>query len=133
MKADGSHRRKLGPGQDSVFSADGKKLAYTGSGKATTDVEHLDHARQRLAPAPRDQRLLSRLGLGVRRSQADRQRLQLVQEQRAGVGRLAGELDVGEAAQGLLEQHLDLQPRERGAEAEVAAAGAERLVVGARG
>lgn len=37
MKADGSHRRKLGPGQDSVFSADGKKLAYTGSGKATTD------------------------------------------------------------------------------------------------
>ena len=58
------------------------------------------------------------------------QRLQLVEEDRDGGCRLAGELHVGEALQRLLEQDLQLEAGECGPEAEVAAAGAEGLVVG---
>ena len=51
-------------------------------------------ARQRPVPEAPLRRPLGR-------REPDRQRLQLIQEQRAGLGRLAGELDVGEAAQRL--------------------------------
>src|SRR4051812_27021253 len=62
--------------------------------------------------------------------QADRQRLELVDERRLGVQRLAVELQVREPRERLLEQDLQLQARERGAQAEVPAAGAEGLVLG---
>ena len=42
----------------------------------------------------------------------------------------AGELHLRKAGERLLEQDLQLEAGERGAEAEVAAAGAERLVLG---
>ena len=67
------------------------------------------------------------------RAQPDRQRLQLVDELRRRVRRPAVELDVGIALQRLLDQDPQLEPRQRGAEAEVAAAGAERLVLGVAG
>src|SRR3954468_3865611 len=59
----------------------------------------------------------------------DRQRPQLVDELRLDVGGRARDLHVREALERLLEQDVELQPGERGAEAEVPAAGAESLVL----
>src|SRR5947209_14570933 len=75
-----------------------------------------------ISPPPEGDRRLGR--------QPDRERLQLVDEQRFGVERGAGDLDPREAPERLLEHHLQLQPCERRAEAEVTAARAERLVLG---
>src|SRR5215212_7813392 len=61
--------------------------------------------------------------------QPDRQRLQLVDERRLGVLGVSGELHLRVARQRLLEQDPQLEAGQRGTEAEVAAAGAERLVL----
>src|SRR5262245_6024852 len=64
------------------------------------------------------------------RRPADRQRLQLVEEGRDGRLGLPGELHLGEAPDGLLEEDLELEPRQRRAEAGVAAGRAAGLVLG---
>src|SRR3954451_10647238 len=71
-------------------------------------------------------------GGGVARlggTQLHPQRLQLVHERRLHVRRLARELHRRPALQRLLEQGLQLQPRQSGAEAEVATARTEGLVL----
>src|SRR5437764_2660435 len=60
----------------------------------------------------------------------DRQRLELVEEQRFDGDRRSGELDLRIARQRLLEEDPQLQARQRGAQAEVPAARAEGLVLG---
>src|SRR4051794_3904378 len=62
--------------------------------------------------------------------QADRQRLELVDEGRLDVARLARQLHVREALERLLQEDRELQAREGRAQAEVPPAGAEGLVLG---
>src|SRR5262249_14465306 len=64
------------------------------------------------------------------RRQPHRQGFQLVEEGRLDEDRVAGELHLGGAGEGLLEEDLQLEAGEGGAEAEVAAARAEGLMVG---
>src|ERR1700677_1877898 len=61
---------------------------------------------------------------------AHRQRLQLVGERRLDIGGRICDLDVGEGRERLLDQDLQLEARERSAQAEVAASRPERLVLG---
>src|SRR4051812_46559704 len=63
------------------------------------------------------------------RIQVHRQRLELVEERRLGRPRRSGELHPRVTREGLLEQDVQLQSGECGAEAEVPAARAERLVL----
>src|SRR5450755_465269 len=62
------------------------------------------------------------------RAQANRQGLQLVGEPRLDVSRRARYLHLGEPPECLLDQDPELEARERGAQAEMTAARAERLV-----
>src|SRR3954463_4949153 len=64
------------------------------------------------------------------RPQPHRHRLGLVDEPRLGEWHGAGELHLREALERLLDHDPQLEPRQRGAEAEVTAARAERLVLG---
>src|SRR5436190_23472799 len=63
-------------------------------------------------------------------SKPDGQRLQLVEEKRFDGDRWPRELDFGIARQRLLEEDVQLQARQCGAQAEVPAARAEGLVLG---
>src|ERR1700680_2359312 len=67
------------------------------------------------------------------RPEAHRQRLQLVDERRLGVYRLAVHRHLGVALERLLEQRPQLEPRERGPPAEVPAPGTKRLMLGGPG
>src|SRR5258708_30991737 len=70
----------------------------------------------------------ARLRRGSRR-ELNRKRLQLVDEQRLRGDWGAVKLDLGVALERLFDQDPQFQPRERGAETEVAAAGSKRFVL----
>lgn len=78
-----------------------------------------------LAQSPGQVRVQIKLG-----SESHRQGFQLVEEAGLDEGGVAGHLHVGVAGEGLLEEDLQLEAGEGGAEAEVAAAGTEGLVLG---
>src|SRR3954451_22636848 len=87
-------------------------------------------ARRTPTPTPWSTRRSTRTDESALAVQPDRQRLELVDERRLGVVALAGQLDAGVALERLLDERAQLQPRERGAQAEVPAARAEGLVLG---